>query len=362
MIPVFDMADQHAGIRAELAAAFERVVRSGWFILGDEVAAFEKEFAAWVGVEHCLGVASGTDALTLALRALQIGPGDEVVTVSHTAVATVAAIVLAGATPVLVDIDEQSYTMDPLAAEAAITARTKAIVPVHLYGQMADMDALMGLAQRHGLALVEDCAQAHGAAYQGRAAGSFGVAAVFSFYPTKNLGALGDGGAVVTRDAALAERVQLLRQYGWHERYVSSVAGMNSRLDELQAALLRVKLPHLRGWNEARRAHAQRYGELLRGVTVPQEMAERCHVYHLYVVRVARRDAVRAQLRARGIGSAIHYPCAVHQQPAYRALTPPGGLPVTERAVAEILSLPMYPELRQDQIETVAAQINAVVQ
>ena len=359
---MFDIADQHAGIRAELAAAFERVVRSGWFILGDEVAAFEKEFAAWVGVQHCLGVASGTDALTLALRALQIGPGDEVVTVSHTAVATVAAIALTGATPVLVDIDGQSYTMDPAAAEAAITARTKAIVPVHIYGQMADMDALMNIAQRHGLAVVEDCAQAHGAMYRGRAAGSIGAAAAFSFYPTKNLGALGDGGAVVTNDAALAERVRLLRQYGWQERYVSNVAGMNSRLDELQAALLRVKLPHLRGWNATRRAHAKRYGELLRGVTVPQEIAGRSHVYHLYVARVARRDAVLAQLRARGIGCAIHYPRAVHQQPAYRALTPPDGLPVTERAVAEIISLPIYPELRPDQIAEVVAQVNAVVQ
>jgi len=235
-------------------------------------------------------------------------------------------------------------------------------VPVHLYGQMADMDALMELAQRHGLAVVEDCAQAHGATYRGRAAGSIGTLAAFSFYPTKNLGALGDGGAVVTNDAALAERVRLLRQYGWQERYISNVAGMNSRLDELQAALLRVKLPHLRGWNEARRAHARRYGALLRGVTVPQAMTGRGHVYHVYVARVARRDAVLAHLRARGIGSAIHYPRAVHQQPAYHTLTPPGGLPVTERAVAEILSLPMYPELRPDQIEEVAARVNDVVQ
>jgi dTDP-4-amino-4,6-dideoxygalactose transaminase len=361
-LPVFDLAAQHAALEAPLAAAFARVLRSGWFILGEEVATFEREFAAWLGLAHCVGVASGTDAVTLALRALGIGPGDEVLTVAHTAVATVAAIAATGATPVLVDIDEQAYSMDPAAAARAVTPRTKAMVPVHLYGQTADMDALLAVAQQHKLAVVEDCAQAHGAMYKGRPAGSFGVAAAFSFYPTKNLGALGDGGAVVSNDTALAERVRTLRQYGWRERYISDVAGVNSRLDELQAALLRVKLAHLHAWNAARRAHAQQYHALLRNVRTPLELPQRRHVYHLYVIRCAQRDRVMAALRAQGIGTAIHYPRAVHQQPAYAALAPRGGLPVTERIVLEILSLPMYPELRPEQIAEVAAQVNAATQ
>ncbi|NLF38896.1 DegT/DnrJ/EryC1/StrS family aminotransferase [bacterium] len=360
-VPSFDMKRQHEAIRAELDEALRRVVDSGWYILGPEVEAFEREFAAYVGTAHCIGVASGTDALTLAVRAAGVGAGDEVITVSHTAVATVAAIEMAGATPVLVDIDDRSYTIDAAQVERAITPRTRAIIPVHLYGQAADMDALMAVAKAHGLTVIEDCAQAHGARYKGRMAGTFGALATFSFYPTKNLGALGDGGAVVTNDAGLAERVRLLRQYGWRERYVSAISGMNSRLDEMQAAVLRVKLRHLDEWNAARRRIAAVYTAALENVVPPAECAGRTHVYHLYVIRSARRDALMASLKSRGIGTAIHYPLPVHLQPAYKAIAPPTGLPVTERIGREILSLPMYPELRGDEVDAVAAAVRHAI-
>lgn len=356
MIPVTDLQRQHALLRERLNAAAGRVIDSGWFILGPEVRAFEEEFAAWVGTAACVGVASGTDAITLALRALGIGAGDEVITVSHTAVATVAAIVNAGAVPVLVDINEQTFTMDPAACARAITPRTRAIVPVHLYGHPADMPAIMALAAQHGLKVIEDCAQAHGALCHGRRVGTWGDCAAFSFYPTKNLGALGDGGAVVTSDTTLAERLRELRQYGWRERYISAQHGMNSRLDEVQAALLREKLPHVDGWNAARCAHAARYAAQLQGVRTPTVMHGCTHVHHLYVVRAARRDALAAYLKTRGIATALHYPAPVHLQPAYGALaTQP--LLVTESVCRDILTLPMFPELREDEVDAVCQAV-----
>ncbi len=476
---------QYLAHQVEIDAAIRRVLDKGWYILGGEVKAFEAEFAAWVGAAHAIGVGSGTEALHLAIRACGIGSGDEVITVSHTAVATVAAIEAAGATPVLVDIDPRHFTMDPARFEAAITARTKAVIPVHLYGQPADLGAILPIARRHALRVIEDCAQAHGAeidlrpetldlgpgsgdlrpetldlrlrkekpqaqglgsevqglrskvyglesAVQGPrskvqglrlCAGSLGDLACFSFYPTKNLGALGDGGAIVTSDPALAERCRLLREYGWAERYVSHIQGFNSRLDELQAAVLRVKLPHLDADNAKRVRIAAQYDAGLAGTRLvlpgagrpealdsrhwttdhglratdhglrttdhgaetsdhgPQTMdcglrttdhrspitdraspsASRCpHVYHLYVVRSERRDALQAHLKGQGIGALIHYPVPVHLQPAYRGRIPIGaGLPETERASREVLSLPMYPELTEDEVKTVIEAIRS---
>jgi dTDP-4-amino-4,6-dideoxygalactose transaminase len=292
-----------------------------------------------------------------------VGPGDEVITVPHTAVATVAAIELTGARPVFVDIDPASYTIAPDQLESRITARTRAVVPVHLYGQAADLDPILEIVQRHGLAVVEDCAQAHGTEYRGRRVGSFGRVACFSFYPTKNLGAYGDGGMVVTDDGTLAQKVRLLRQYGWEKRYVSSLRGLNSRLDELQAAILRVKLGHLDGWNEARRARAQLYGELLAdsGVATPTEMDYGRHVYHLYVVRCSHRshrDGLKSYLAERGVGTAIHYPVPIHLQEAYHDLGyRRGDFPVAEACADEILSLPMYPELWEDEVREIARLI-----
>jgi dTDP-3-amino-3,4,6-trideoxy-alpha-D-glucose transaminase len=357
MIPPIDLKRQYASIKDEVEAAVTRVLEGGWYILGEEVTAFEHEFAAYCAVAHAVGVGSGTDALHLALAACGVGSGDEVITVSHTAVATVAAIELAGARPVLVDIDPTCYTLDPDRLEAAITRRTRAVIPVHLYGCPADLGPIMEIAQRHDLFVVEDCAQAHGAAYQGRKVGSWGHVAAFSFYPTKNLGACGDGGMVTTNDPELAERVRLLRQYGWRERYVSNVRGLNSRLDELQAAILRVKLRHLGEWNEGRRRLARLYDERLAGsgVVTPHEPEDAVHVYHLYVVRHPRRDELRASLRGQGIGSLIHYPVPVHLQPAYRDLGyQAGDFPSTEAAAREVLSLPLYPKLREAEVTAVA--------
>ena len=362
-IPFNDLRAHYLAHQAELDAAVARVLASGWYILGQETAAFEAEFAAACGVTGCVGVNSGTDALYLALRACGVGPGDEVITVAHTAVATVAAIRMAGATPVLVDIDPVTYTMDPLALAAAVTPETKAVIPVHLYGHPADLEAILAITRRHGLWLIEDCAQAHGALFGGKPVGSFGDLACFSFYPTKNLGALGDGGAVVGSDQTLLDRVRLLREYGWtpQARYVSAVEGVNSRLDELQAALLRVKLRYLEQENELRRSLALVYAtNLPPGVALPVERPNCRHVYHLYVVRVAHRDEVRAELAARGIGSAIHYPVPVHLQPAYQGgIVTAGRLPETERAAAEILSLPMHPALTAAQVEHIAQVLTA---
>ncbi len=341
---------QYLAHQAEIDAALQRVLAGGRYILGDEVAAFEAEFAAYVGVRFATGVGSGTEALHLALAACGLGPGDEVITVAHTAVATVAAIELCGATPVLVDIEPDALALDPRHLEAALSPRTKAIIPVHLYGQSADLDPILAFARQHNLRVIEDCAQAHGATYHGRRVGSMGAIACFSFYPTKNLGALGDAGAVVTDDPALAERVRLLREYGWAERYVSHIHGWNSRLDELQAAILRVKLRYLDDDNAARVRLAATYDRALAGccLDLPVTRPGAGHVYHLYVIRSDRRDDLQKFLKSRGVGALVHYPVPVHLQPAYAGRLPGSNhLPQTEQAARTVLSLPMYPELTE---------------
>lgn len=360
MIPFLDLKRQYESIRGEIDSAISRVFACGQFILGEEVKAFEHEFAEYCGVDYAVGVGSGTEALHLALMACDIGDGDEVITVSHTAVATVIAIEMAGARPVFVDIDPQRYTLDPSQLKIAITPRTKAIIPVHLYGCPADLSiGFHWLAWEQGLMVIEDCAQAHGATYMGQKVGSLGDIGCFSFYPTKNLGAYGDGGMVVTKDAELASRVRELRQYGWKERYVSQTKGICSRLDELQAAILRVKLRHLDEWNLQRQWIAHFYDEALGGVnqfTLPYKSMESKHVYHNYVVLTPKRDELRAFLQERGIGTLIHYPLAVHQQPAYRSI-PPISLPHTEKVAKEVLSLPLYPELREEEVIEVCEAI-----
>lgn len=359
-IPFVDLKAEYEALRAELDTAVSRVLASGWYILGKEVSTFEAEFAAYIGVPHAVGVASGTDAVLLGLRALGVGPGDEVITVAHTAVATAAAVELAGATPVFVDIDPHTYTIDPTRIAAAITPRTRAIIPVHLYGHPADLDPILAIAQTHDLLVLEDCAQAHGTRYRGQIVGSFGDAAAFSFYPTKNLGALGDGGAVVTRHASVAAQLHSLRQYGWKQRYISDEAGYNSRLDELQAAMLRVKLAHLHTMNDARRHHAAQYTATLADLplTRPLERPFAHHVYHLYVIQTEQRDLLQAYLREQGIGTAVQYPMPVHRQPAYHRLGyGPGSLPVTEAAAEHILSLPMYPTMPEAHVTQIAAAI-----
>ncbi|MBM3488234.1 MAG: DegT/DnrJ/EryC1/StrS family aminotransferase [Alphaproteobacteria bacterium] len=360
-------ADLKAGYRAHkdaLDAAARRVLESGWYILGAEVAAFETEFAAFVGARAGIGVGSGTDALAIALRALGVGRGDGVVTVSHTAGATVAAIEMAGATPVLVDVEPGTCTMDPAGLARALErppVPVRAVIPVHLYGQPAAMGEIMALARRHGAAVVEDCAQAHGATLDGRQVGTFGDIAAFSLYPTKNLGALGDGGIITTDDARLADRCKALREYGWRRRYVSDETGVNSRLDELQAALLRVKLGHLAAGNARRRAIARRYDAALAGLKLvrPRVRAGAEHVYHLYVVETDAREDLRARLKDRGVGTNVHYPVPVHRQPAYegRIAVQPDGLPVTDALAGRVLSLPLFPELTDDDADYVAAAL-----
>lgn len=363
-------ANPGAGYRAlktEIDAAVARALDSGWYILGQEVKAFEAAFASWLGAGKAVGCGNGTDAIVLALRGLGIGPGCSVATVSHTAVATVAAVEMTGATPVLIDIDAEHYTMDPVDLAATLAALpaglppVKAVLPVHLYGQPADLDAIGALCRDNGLALIEDCAQAHGATWQGRKVGTFGDAATFSFYPTKNLGALGDGGAVALPSEEAAGRVAALRQYGWRTHYISDDVGMNSRLDELQAAILRVKLAHLDAANGRRQDIAAVYDEALRHTAIrpPTRRVGAGHVFHLYVVRTPDRDAVQAALRAAGIGSGIHYPQPVHLQPAYRGRVALGaaGCVQTELAASQVLSLPLYPELTDDEVAQVAAAL-----
>lgn len=362
MIPCCHPRSQYLAHQAEIDAAVARVLDKGWYILGEETKAFEQEFASYVGMRHAIGVGSGTEALHVAIAACEIGRGDEVITVAHTAVATVAAIEMAGATPVLVDIEPGLFTLDPTKLEAAITPRTRAIIPVHLYGQPANLESIIEIARRHKLRLIEDCAQAHGARYDGRRAGSFGDIACFSFYPTKNLGAIGDGGIVVTDDPKLAERARLLREYGWAERYVSHISGLNTRLDELQAAILRVKLRALDQDNQKRADLARQYHEGLTGsaVALPGLRPEATHVFHLYVVRTPRRDELQQYLAGQGIGTLVHYPVPVHLQPAYRGrLAGNAGLPETERAAREVLSLPMYPELQSSDVQSVIAGIRS---
>lgn len=367
-IPQTDPRAGYLEQQAEIDAAVRRVLEGGMYILGPEAEAFERSFAEWLGVGHAIGTGSGTDAIELALRACGIGQRsnlrDLVFTVSHTAVATVAAIERAGATPVLVDIEPVGFTMNPAALEAALRSpppgRPAAVIPVNLYGEPADMGPILALARAHGLRVIEDCAQSHGARYRGRMAGSFGDFACFSFYPTKNLGALGDAGMVATADAGLATAAREIREYGWRDRYVSAVPGINTRLDPLQAAILAVKLPRLAADNARRQAIAAAYDEGLSGLPsqLPQRRTDRTHVFHQYVVRATERGRLREALRETRIGTGIHYPLPVHLQPAYRDLaTGPGGLRQTETVCREILSLPMYPQLKDAAIRRVVAGV-----
>ena len=358
-IPSFSgQLEQYHAVREEIDSALHRVLQSGWYILGQEVRAFEQEFADYCGVGHAVGCASGTEALALALMAHGVGPGDEVVTVAHTAVPTVSAITMAGATPVFVDVDE-TFLMDVDRIERVIGERTSVIMPVHLYGQMADMDRVIAIAEKHNLHVIEDASQAHGAEYQGRCAGSWGSLGCFSFYPTKNLGCYGDGGAVVTDDKSLYDRLIMLRNYGQEKRYYHTIKGLNSRLDELQAALLRVKLGYLDQWNDHRRKAAAWYADALGDVCVcPDEKPDARHIYHLYVIRSQDRDGLRTFLEEEGITSLMHYPVPVHLQVAYKELGyKEGDLPVTERMANEILSLPMHPAVTERGVAYVSQKI-----
>lgn len=353
-IPFVDLRTQYSALAPEILPAIESVMKRGAFILGDEVESFEKAFAEFCGSKYCVGVASGCDALLWALKSCGIGPGDEVITAANTYIATALAISYAGARPVLVDCREGSYQIDPSAVEAAVTSRTRAVIPVHLYGQAADMDAIGEIAKARDLLVIEDAAQAHGAEYRGRRCGTMGKAGCFSFYPGKNLGAYGDGGAVVTDDEEIAGQVRMLRNYGQSRKYYHDVVGWNSRLDTIQAAVLGIKLARLDSWNDSRRRHAERYRELLDGsaVILPEEKPGNRHVWHLFVVRSARRDELLDHLGGRGVGCGIHYPIPVHLQQAYRGLGySAGDFPVAEKAAGEILSLPMFPELTEEQIE-----------
>ncbi|HSZ67829.1 MAG TPA: DegT/DnrJ/EryC1/StrS family aminotransferase [Xanthobacteraceae bacterium] len=358
-IPWASPAAQYRTRQKTIQAAIERVLDSGAFVLGEEVEAFEHAFAQYCGAGHGIGVASGTDALELAMRAFGIGPGDEVITVSHTAVATAAAVLACGATPVLVDIDQAFYTIDSAKIEVAITPRTKAIVPVHLYGQAADINPILALGRARKLRVIEDCAQATGGCYGSRRLGSMGDAGCFSFYPTKNLGAIGDGGMVITSDAEIAARLRRLRQYGWDEMRKTREVGRNSRLDPMQAAILAAKLPHLDADNARRAAIAARYNRGLAGLplVLPAARTGATHVYHLYVMRCDDRGRLMADLRADQIGSAVHYAEPVHLQRGYaeKCVLPKGGLPLTETVVGKILSLPMYPELTDAEVDRVIA-------
>ena len=360
-IPLVDLRKQYQPLKDEIIRGMEQALEGMHLFLGDNVQAFEREFAQFCGVKHGIGVSDGTGALHIILRAMDIGTGDEVITVSHTFIATAEAIILAGARPVFVDIDPNTYLMDVGQIEAKITPRTKAILPVHLYGQTADMDPIMEIASRHDLKVIEDACQAHGAEYKDRRAGRLGDAAAFSFYFSKNLGAYGEGGFITTNDDETARRVRMIRDHGSERRYYHDLIGWNARLDELQAVVLRAKLPHLEAWNEARRAHADRYNMLLRDLPIVTPIAcpENRHVYHLYVIRTPRRDELQAWLKGHGIGTGIHYPVPVHLQHAMRPLGyQASDLPQTERVSQEILSLPMYPELTDEQVGSVVAAVH----
>jgi len=358
-IPTVDLKRQYYSIKEEIDNAIKNVLESGYFILGENVKLFEDEFSRYCNAKYGIGVASGTDALQLALRACGISRGDEVITVSNTAFPTAIAISYTGAKPVFVDVDE-TYTMDASRVEEKINEKTKAILPVHLYGQPADMDPILEIAKKHDLYVIEDACQAHGAEYKGRKVGSIGDIGCFSFYPTKNLGAYGDGGFITTNNEELAERLKLLRNYGQIERYNHAIKGYNSRLDEIQAAILRVKLKRLDKWNELRRRNAKLYSELIgEKVIVPFERENSTHVYHLYVIRTKQRDELRKWLKSRGILTDVHYPTPIHLQKAYADLgLGEGSLPVTEKYANEILSLPMFPELTEEEISHIADAIN----
>jgi dTDP-4-amino-4,6-dideoxygalactose transaminase len=360
VIPFLDLKAQYRSIKPEIEAAVASVLESGQFVLGPEVAAFEREFAQYSGAAHGIAVNTGTSALHLALLAAGVGPGDEVITVPFTFVATVAAICYTGARPVFVDIDPATFTMDPAKLEAAITPRTKAILPVHLYGQMADMDPIVAIANQHRLVVIEDACQAHGAYYKGRRAGSVGDMACFSFYPGKNLGACGEGGIVLTSNPAFDRAVRLLRDWGAEKKYHHVMKGFNYRMEGIQGAILRVKLRHLDAWTEGRRRCAAQYAELLAGspVQAPREASYAQHVYHVYAVRTSDRAQLQAALDVAGIQWNLHYPVPVHLQPAHADLGySVGDFPYSEAAANEVLSLPMYPELEADAIARVAAAI-----
>jgi dTDP-4-amino-4,6-dideoxygalactose transaminase len=364
-IPLCDLYAQYLTLKSDIDAAIERIVTQTAFIGGEEVRRFEREFADYCEATACVGVGNGTDALYVALRALGIGSGDEVITVAHTFIATAEAITLTGARPVFVDITEDTMLMDPDAVEAAVTPRTRAIIPVHLYGQPCDMDRIMEIARRHGLKVVEDAAQAHGARWRGKRVGSFGDAACFSFYPGKNLGAYGDGGAVVSRDESLIHRIRMLANHGRTDKYIHESEGVNSRLDGLQAAILRVKLRTLDASNAARQRHARHYLDRLSDsdVVLPVVHPETESVWHLFVVRAQNRDSLQAALQKQGIGAGVHYPVPLHRQPAYKYLAMrEGTLPVTERVAAHVLSLPMFPELTREQVNLVADSVVETVQ
>jgi dTDP-4-amino-4,6-dideoxygalactose transaminase len=360
---VADPGRGYQALKNEIDAALARVTGSGWYILGPEVEAFEREFAAYTGADHAIGVGSGTDALRIALLALGIGPGDEVITAANAGDPTPMSIWSIGAKPVFVDVERLSRNLDPAKLHAAISPRTKAILPIHLYGQAADMGSIEALAREAGLPVIEDACQAHGAEFGGRRVGTFGAASCFSFYPTKNLGGLGDGGAIVTNDARIAEQARLIRQYGWQQRNHSVLPGVNSRLDELQAAVLRVKLRHLDESNERRREIAALYGDLLAGVPgveLPGEAPDRKHVYHLYSVRAKDRDGLAQALNSTGIGTALHYPVPAYRQPSLQALYgQQPELPVTEALCGEVLSLPMFPEMTDGEVRRVAEAVRA---
>ncbi len=359
-IPLVDVKAQYEELRPQIDEAIQRVLSSAQFILGPEVLAFEEAFAKFVGVPSAVGVASGTAALHLALLACKVGPGDEVITSPHTFIATAEAISQTGGRPVFADIDPETYTLDPGAVEAAITPRTRAIIPVHLYGHPAEMGPLLDLARPRGIWVIEDAAQAHGAGYRGQACGSIGALAAFSFYPGKNLGAFGDAGAVTGTNAEALARVRKLRDHGRTSKYEHDEVGYGERLDGLQAAVLSVKLEQLRTWNDARRRIAGMYSSLLADLPIglPSEQPWATHVYHLYVIRTSRRDGLLAALDRAGVKAGIHYPVPLHRQPAYRELEA-GPLPEAERAAAEVLSLPMYPQLTDRQVERVAEAVRA---
>ncbi|WP_026370630.1 DegT/DnrJ/EryC1/StrS family aminotransferase [Kallotenue papyrolyticum] len=365
-VPFNDLQRQYRAQQAQIEAAVQRVLRSGWYILGPELAAFEQEWAAYCGARHCVGVGNGTEALHLALRALDLPPGAEVITVANAGGYGAIAIRQAGLTPRFADVDEATHNLSPPALEAAITPRTRAILVVHLYGRPAPIEELLAVAERHGLPLIEDCAQAHGARVAGRMTGTFGRLGCFSFYPTKNLGALGDAGAIITDDDRLAAKLRRLRAYGWERKYYSlDPGGINSRLDEVQAAVLRAKLPQLERWNALRRERAAWYRRLLAdvpGITLPDDLPG--HVFHLFVIQVhgGQRDAVRQVLAARGIGSEVHYPMPTHLQPAFDELGYEAGeLPVSERLAETVLSLPCFPELSYAEVETVCRALKEAI-
>lgn len=364
-VPFLDLAATHQPLRAELEAAIGEVIDSSAFAGGPMVAKFEEEFASFCHVRHAVGVGSGTEALWLCLLALGVQAGDEVITVPNTFMATAEAITYCGADPIFVDVDPVYHTMDPELLEAAITPRTKAIIPVHLYGQTADMDPILAIARKHGIPVIEDACQAHGAEYKGRKAGTLGIAGCFSFYPGKNLGALGEAGAITTEDPDLLYKVQTLREHGQPRKYHHSMIGWNARMDGVQAAVLRVKLRHLARWNTLRRSHARVYDELLAGLenaVTPAEAAYARHVYHLYPVRVPDRDAVLKEMGELGVSCGVHYPVPVHRQAAYHHLElGTGSYPVSEKAAQELLSLPMFPELTRPQLEHVASTLRQVL-